>query len=466
MMMVSPHPHGQEALMLTIDQALVRIKGNLEHFVPQQLIQRLADQRHLGPRQRTLTPVVTTYLFLRQILDGNTPCGRLRHVSGLDFTDSAYCQARGRLSFAFFLALQNAVTGRCLSDDSLRPEDRWHGHDVFLMDGSSFSMPDTAELRDEFGQPSGQAPGCGFPCAHLLLVCNAATGYLHKALAAPLYTHDLSKVPLLHPAVPANAVLVGDRAFASYAHLALCGQHRLYSLFRAHQRTIIDFRPGRPYAAPGMSTRAAKGLPRSKWLKRLGTDDQLVEYYKPKECPVWLTAEQYAALPASLVVREVRYRIGLPGRRTHEVTLVTTLLSRRRYSRRALALLYQLRWRIETNLKHLKETLGMDVLRCQTFVGVMKELTMFVTVYNLVRRVMRQAAQRQGVPATRISFVDAWRWLVEARPGDTLPRLKVVPDRCNRVEPRVRKRRPKNYPLMRKPRAELRQALIDKEVAA
>lgn len=465
MMVVSPNLPGHEVLMLTIDQALRRIKGNLEHFLPQQLIQRLADQRHLGPRERILTPVVTTYLFLQQILDGNRACGRLRHLSGLDFTDSAYCQARSRLPFGFFQALQNAVTGRCVTDDVLPPEERWHGHDVFLIDGSSFSMPDTAELRDEFGQPSGQAVGCGFPCAHLLLVCNATTGYITKARAAPLHTHDLSQAVMMHPAVPANAVLVGDRAFCSYAHLALCGQRGPFGLFRGHQRTIFDFRRQRPYAPPEMSKRAAKGLPRSKWLRRLGKDDQLVEYYKPTECPVWLTAEQYAALPASLVVRELRFRIYLPGRRTKEVTLVTTLLNRRLYSRRALALLYGLRWRVETNLKHLKETLGMDVLRCQTFVGVMKELAMFVTAYNLVRRVMCEAAQRQGVPASRISFIDALRWLSAARPGDALPRLKVVPERLGRVEPRVRKRRPKNFPLMRKPRAKLRQALIDKEDA-
>jgi hypothetical protein len=462
MMMVSPNPHAQEVLMLTIDQALLRIKGNLERFVPQELIQRLADQQHLGLRQRTLTPVVTTYLFLQQILDGNSACGRLRHLSGLDFTDSAYCQARGRLPFGFFHALQNAVTGRCVSDDVVRPAELWHGHEVVLMDGSSFSMPDTAELREEFGQPSGQAVGCGFPCAHLLLVCNACTGTIRKLLAAPRYTHDLSQAVMMHPVVPANAVLVGDRAFCSYAHLALCRRRDLFGLFRGHQRTIFDFRRQRPYAPPEMSAAAAKGLPRSKWLRRLGKDDQLVEYYKPKERPVWLTAEQYAALPKSLVVRELRYRIQVPGQRTKEVILVTTLVNRRRYSRRALALLYGLRWRVETNLKHLKTTLGMDILRCQTFVGVMKELAMFVTAYNLVRRVMGEAAQRQGVPASRISFVDALRWLSAARPGDALPRLKVVPERPERVEPRVRKRRPKNFPLMRKPRAELHQALIDK----
>ena len=103
----------------------------------------------------------------------------------------------------------------------------------------------------------------------------------------------------------------------------------------------------------------------------------------------------------------------------------------------------------------------MDVLRCQTFVGVMKELAVFVAVYNLVRRVLRQAAQRQGVKVDRVSFTDALRWLRTARAGEELPRLKVNPERPGRFEPRVKKRRPKPYPLMRKPRAVLRKALLD-----
>src|SRR5439155_26786033 len=123
---------------------------------------------------------------------------------------------------------------------------------------------------------------------------------------------------------------------------------------------------------------------------------------------------------------------------------------------RALAQLYGLRWTVETNLAHLKQTLGLDVLHCQTFVGVMKELTMFVTAYNLVRRVMREAGEQQGVPAERISLVDALRWLAQARRGEALPRLRVVPQRPGRAEPRVRKRRPKEYDLMNQPRAVLR----------
>src|SRR5262249_17798364 len=104
---------------------------------------------------------------------------------------------------------------------------------------------------------------------------------------------------------------------------------------------------------------------------------------------------------------------------------------------------------VEVNLRHLKQTLHMDVVRCQTWRGVWKELLVFVIVYNLVRRVMLEASRRQGVEPERISFVDALRWLREARRGEAVPRLRVNPQRPNRVEPRVRKRRPKEYDLMK-----------------
>src|SRR5439155_26986203 len=123
------------------------------------------------------------------------------------------------------------------------------------------------------------------------------------------------------------------------------------------------------------------------------------------------------------------------------------------------------RWQVEVNVRHLKQTLGMDVLRCKSFPGVMKELLMFVVVYNLVRRVMVQAAQRHHVEANRISFVDASRWLRHAREGEDVPRLKVNPDRPGRYERRVRKRRPKQFNLMRQPRPVLQAALLDQAPA-
>src|SRR5262249_26211699 len=148
------------------------------------------------------------------------------------------------------------------------------------------------------------------------------------------------------------------------------------------------------------------GLPRSRWLKRLGRDDQLVEYYRPKERPAWMSAEDYAALPESIVVRELRFGVKEPGRRPRQITLVTTVLDAKRYPARALAKLYERRWRVEGDLRHLKQTLNLDVLRCRSVPGVMKELSVYVAVYNLVCSVRREAARRQGVQPERISFVD------------------------------------------------------------
>jgi hypothetical protein len=447
--------------MLSIAQALGRIKGRVTEAVSEELIDQLCREVGHRWRHRDLGPVVTTHLFLRQVLEGNVAVGELRRQTGLAFTDSAYCQARARLPQALLDRLQRAVTGSLASSTEVGLDELWRGHRVYLLDGSSFSMPDTPALQAHFGQPAGQAEGCGFPVAHLLVRFDAATGYLLQTQALPLRSHDLAGVAALHAGLCPGDVLVGDRAFGSYAHLALCLGRGLHGVFRAHQKQIIDFRPHRPAARPGET-----GKPHSRWLKRLGKHDQLVEYVKPKKRPEWMTAAEYARLPASIVVRELRYTIREAGRRTRVVTLVTTLLDPERYPAQELARLYGLRWQVETDLKHLKQTLGMDVLRCTTVAGVLKELTLFVLIYNLVRRVMCEAARRQDVEPGRISFIDAWRWLRHARPGDALPELIVNPDRPGRVEPRVRKRRPKQFPVMKRPRAALRKALLKKKVAA
>jgi hypothetical protein len=131
-----------------------------------------------------------------------------------------------------------------------------------------------------------------------------------------------------------------------------------------------------------------------------------------------------------------------------------------------LAAFYGTRWQVERNLRHLKQTMGLDGLHGKRLVGVLKELTVFALVYNLVRVVMLTAAKRQGVPLERISCIDALRWLSTARPGEPLPPLVVNPHRPGRVEPRAVKRRPKPYPLLTQPRREARKALIQQSVGA
>jgi hypothetical protein len=446
--------------------ALARIKGRVADAVPPELIRRLCHEVGHTWRERDLGPVVTTHLFLQQVLHGNVAVAELRRLSGLSFTDAAYCQARARLPRALLERLQRSVTDTLFDTAEVRPAQRWLGHRAFLLDGSSFSMPDTPALQAHFGQPGGQAPGCGFPVAHLMARFDAATGLLLRTAALPLRSHDLAGVPAMHADLRPGDVLVGDRAFGSYAHLALCQQRGVHGVFRAHQKQIISFRPHRRHATARSRKAGETGLPSSRWLKRLGKHDQLVEYVKPKERPSWLTEEQYAALPETLVVREVRYAIKGRTRRTRVVTLVTTLLDAAEYPAKELAKLYGLRWAVETNLRHLKQTLRLDVLRCQAVEGVLKELAVLVLIYNLVRRVMCEAARRQEVAPERISFIDAWRWLRHAQPGDELPKLVVNPERPGRAEPRVRKRRPKGFPLLRRPRAVLRKALLTKKDAA
>lgn len=452
--------------MLSIADALERIKGHVTETVPEELIVRLCREVGHRWRERDLSPVVTTYLFLQQILDGNPAVGELRRRAHLDVSEGAYCRARARLPRTVLEKLQRAVTADLQTRTEVRPEELWHGHRTFLVDGSSFSMPDTPELRAYFGQPVGQAEGCGFPVAHLLARFDAVTGFLLETLAQPLHSSDLSGVRTMHAALGPGDVIVGDRAFGSFAHLALCREQGLHGVFRAHQKQIVDFHPHRRCATTQTRQQGQKGLPSSRWLKRLGTHDQLVEYVKPQKRPAWMTAADYARLPQTLTVRELRYTIKERGRRTRVVTLVTTLLDPVQYPAAELAQLYKVRWRVETNLKHLKQTLGLDVLRCHTVEGVLKELAVFVLIYNLVRRVMCEAARRQDVDPDRVSFIDAWRWLRHARPGDELPDLVINPDRPGRVEPRVRKRRPKQFPVMKKPRSVLRKALMQKRPAA
>ncbi len=324
-------------------------------------------------------------------------------------------------------------------------------------------MPDTAELQDHFGQPGAQKSGCGFPTAHWLALMHAGTGMIIKMLASPLRTHEMSKTAELHPELQAGDLLVADRGFCSFVHLALLLQRGVHGLMRIHQRTIVNFTSGRAYIDPrGSKADRKKGMPRSRWVKRLGVTDQIVEWFKPKDKPVWMIAEQFASLPASILLRELRYTIHEKGFRPTTITLVTTLLDAERYSLSDLADQFRQRWAIETNFGHIKTTMKMDVLKCKTVDGVLRELQVFALIYNMVRQVMLEAANRQSVDVRRISFIDALRWLQTAQPGDDLPKLVVNPDRPNRLEPRVRKRRPKQYSLMQKPRAELKKNLNGK----
>ena len=169
-----------------------------------------------------------------------------------------------------------------------------------------------------------------------------------------------------------------------------------------------------------------------------------------------MTRAQHEALPAELAVRELRYRVAEKGRRTRQVTVVTTLLDPAEYPKEAVAELYGIRWRVETYLRELKTTLKMARLKCRTEAGVRKELAAYCLVYNLVHAVMVRAAARQRTTPDRVSFTDALRWLQAAAPGEEMPDLIVNPLRPGRYHPRVIKHTTRTFAKMTRPRHKYR----------
>jgi hypothetical protein len=454
--------------MASIDAATQAIKDNPLSFLSRIDVPGICEQCDHDWRDRELDPATTLACFMQQVLHGNVSCNETRHIckkmldATLEFSGQAYCQARARLPLAVYRAVLKKVCDDLLPITA-QTEHRWRGHRTFHIDGSSFSMPDTPELQKAFGMPSGQTEGCGFPTGHLLVLFSAATGLLIDAWASHLNTSDLAGSPAAQAHLQAGDIVIGDDIFSGYCHLALLQTQGLHGLFPVHHRRIVDFTPGRSHNAPG-ATRAA-GRPSSRWIKWLGPRDQLVEYFK-EDKPQWMSEQQYAALPESMVVREIRRTVTRPGLGTITITMVTTLLDPLEYPAEELMELRLRRWDVETNIGHLKTTMGMNVLRCKSEQGVLKELSVFCIVYNLVRGVTLHAAKRQEVPVSRISFADAYHWMRHAKLGDVLPALVVNPYRPNRVEPRCKKRRAKQYDLMTKPRAQLRKLLKNKRKTA
>lgn len=391
-------------------------------------------------RERRFDPVTTIHLFILQILNSNTSILHLRHLAGSAINAAAYCRARMRLPLAVYQTLLEYTAG--IASQGCQPV--FAAMRVLLVDGTSSLTPDTRSIRKLFRQPANIKPGCGYPMAKVLALFDAAAGAILQPLICSLFVHEASRAWTLHPLLRSGDLLVGDRAFCSYVHLVMLHDRSVFGLFRVHQRQKVNFRRGRKHGR--------RGQPTSRFVRKLGRLDQWVEWVKPKQKPKWMTSKQFAALPSNLLVRELRYHIEARGQRTRVVTLATTLLDPALYPAEKIAELYGLRWQVETHFAQLKTSMKMSQLKCRSAEGIKKELLIYFITYNLIRRVIRDAAEQQHLPERRISFIDAMRYLANARDGDPLIVLAVIPFRPNRHEPRVKKYLKYRYRPMTRPR--------------
>jgi hypothetical protein len=397
-------------------------------------------------RERLYPPTVTLSMFLRQALDPDPSCQRAvngwaaaRAHEGLGVPSvrtGAYCRARARLPTSMVQGLTRA-SGAALS----RRADvhwGWRGRQVKLLDGTGLSMPDTQANQAVYPQPSSQAEGVGFPLARLGALICLSTGAVLEAVIGPHRGAGHSELDLgraLAAHLERGDLVLADALYAHYFLIARLIEAGVDGVFEQHGARHTDFRRG----------------------EHLSARDHRVHWPKPRARPAWMSPAEYDAAPASIEVREVR----VGGR-----VLVTTLTDAADVHKSELDALYQRRWHIELDLRCLKTTLGLDVLRAKTPAMIEKELWVYLLAYNLIRLLMAQAAAHHDCSPREISFKhtvqmwSGWRTVIDHLddPGvlfACIARVRVG-HRHGRHEPRARKRRPKPYPWMKVPRADAR----------
>jgi hypothetical protein len=413
---------------------------------------RLAQQDE-GPhsRQRLWNLRLVFWTFLWQVAQAGASCREaIRQAQALcqnaarpvpPDADSPYCQARGALPLE---RLQEIHEGLCAeANQALAAKDLWCGHKVLVADGSSVTAPDTPANQKAFPQQKVQKPGCGFPIIRLVALLSLATGMLSAWATGAWSQHEVGLLQTLWEHLRPGDVLLADRGFCNWALLAQCLQRNLHAVFRVKGVRRRDFRQG----------------------QRMSRNERLVQWRKPTQRARTVEAEAWALLPEVLTLRLVRCSLAIPGFRTRQVILVTTLLDSVKYPPEALSQLYFRRWAMELTLRNIKITLQMDQLSCKNPENLEREIRMHFLVHNLVRRLMLQAARRHGVPLERVSF--AGSLATARRYGEALLQVRskrqrqqlmnelfavlatdLVPDRPGRREPRAVKRRPKPYPRL------------------
>lgn len=364
-----------------------------------------------------------------------------------------YCRARAKLSEAALRQL--AVETAEELQQHAEADWLWKGRHAKLVDGFTFTMPDTPENQNEYPQNPAQDEGVGFPIARACAILSLATACVMELAVGPYSGKETGETALLRELLDSldhRDVVVADRFYCSFMMLALLLTRGVDGCVRMHQRRHVDFRRGR----------------------RLGKYDHLIEWQKPQR-PKWMDETTYAAIPEVLVLREIRFQVTEPGRRVRSLTVATTLVDPDEYSKEEIAELYGFRWHSELDIRSIKQTLGLDHVRSKSPSMVRKELWTTLLAYNLIRTTAAAAALLHHKQPRQISFTGTcqhllatWMLLSTGVCSDAallrrtmLDRIASceVADRPGRIEPRVLKRRRHRYPLMQRPRNQLRQEL-------
>lgn len=419
-------------------------------------------------RRCLFDPIITIWAFLSQVLDSDRCCRKaisrvFAYLSDtqevadpIELIDSesdtgAYCKARQRLFQGVLDRLYQTVATH--QEKAVGKERLWCGRRVFLGDGTTVLMPDTPENQAAYPQHPNQKPGCGFPIAKLVAIFSLTTGAVIDAITDVWSAYEPALFRQISGCLCPGDVYVADRIYCTYVDIALLCNRLVDSVLRLHGSRKVDFRKG----------------------KRLGKNDRLFVWEKPKQCPKTLPKHLYDPLPDTLTVRVLRFTVNQKGFRSKQITVVTTLLDAILYPKAEIARLYGLRWEVEIDLRHLKSSMNMDFLRTKSPQMARKELAMYFLAYNLIRSLMSEAALRYGKDPLRLSFKGTLQHLntflpllASASPQKRQQHYEMLllliareelPYRPGRVEPRAVKRRPKRSRWLQEPRAVLKQKL-------
>lgn len=429
-------------------------------FIPRRLLQPNEAKQH--SRRRIYSLRCTFWAFLAQVLTPQTACIEVvRKVQSFCSAhalpvprsgSSAYCQARQKLDKTRLLSIHKHLADALAQ--RLSRQWLWRDRKVVVVDGTGIKLPDTQDNQQVYPQPSNQRPGCGFPVMQVVACFCLHTGALLHWVSSKLTAHESPLLRSLIAWIQKGSIVLGDRGFCSYGNIALCLDNQLDAVMRLHQARKVDMRCG----------------------KKLGKLDRLAVWKRPQNRTTGWSKDEWKQLPKTLAVRVIRIKIQSRGFRDQWLWIATTLTDPKRYPKESLEELYWRRWQAELCIRDLKTTMGMEELRCKTPAMVQKEFIMFAIAYNLLRLLMADAARLSSQEPRQISFkgaADTLRhyksalWLVRKRPrkqkqvrNDLLIIIAdiTVAYRPGRKEPRAKKRRPKPYQLLTRPRSEMRVA--------